>query len=356
MLDIGAGPGMVDFLACRFGARKVYAVEPSDAIFVAQKMARGQWSRRSNRFYPRGLYRHQPSAEGRCDRSGQPGVLPLFQTNLSSMADARRRLLSDGGVLIPQRDSLWAAVVEAPETHGRIVAPWTENRFDLTMDAARQVATNTVGKRRFSSANSSCPSRGAGARSTTRLSGISGSASTTNSGFTARMAHGLVVWFDSILADGVGFSNAPGEKELIYGSGFFPWTVPVALEAGDAVAIQLANLIGGDYVDLGSQGVSGRCCAPDGALSAIDMGAPISTKRLRRRASGYRPKLGTDGEIERLILSRVDGTSSNLEIARLLVQRFPARFKSLIEALTRVGELSDRYADDETETKFARSI
>jgi predicted RNA methylase len=39
VLDLGAGKGIFAVLACRFGARRVYAIEPSDAIEVASQTA-----------------------------------------------------------------------------------------------------------------------------------------------------------------------------------------------------------------------------------------------------------------------------------------------------------------------------
>ncbi len=39
VLDIGTGTGIFAMLACKFGARRVYAIEPNDAVQVARETA-----------------------------------------------------------------------------------------------------------------------------------------------------------------------------------------------------------------------------------------------------------------------------------------------------------------------------
>ena len=112
VLDIGAGTGILSLLACQYGARKVYAVEPSSAIGVAQQAAH------ANGFADRIECIQALSTEiilrEKADVivSDLRGVLPLFGQHLPSIIDARRRLLAPEGNLIPKRDVLWAAVVE----------------------------------------------------------------------------------------------------------------------------------------------------------------------------------------------------------------------------------------------------
>src|SRR3989442_14567368 len=52
-------------------------------------------------------------------------------------------------------------------------------------------------------------------------------------------AHALSVWFNAELMEGVGFSNAPGQPEAIYGQAFFPLLEPVPVDCGDRVEVSL---------------------------------------------------------------------------------------------------------------------
>jgi protein arginine N-methyltransferase 1 len=163
----------------------------------------------------------------------------------------------------------------------------------------------------------------------------------------AGTAHGLLVWFDAELADGIGFSNAPGQPELIYGQAFFPLQEPVTLVPGDVVTVQLrADLVDDDYVwrwgtRVTPQGDSGRVKA--NFKQSTFYGAPLSLDKLKRREAGFVPQPLEAAEIDRFVLSMFDGRTSLGEIATGLLARYPERFARQRDALTHAADLAERY-------------
>jgi len=158
--------------------------------------------------------------------------------------------------------------------------------------------------------------------------------------------HGLCVWFDSTLAPGIGFSNAPGSPSLIYGQAFFPWPRPVAVRAGDAIEVLLrADLVGDDYVWRWDS----RVLDPKERVKAQFKqsqlhGEPLSPAKLRKRGASHVPRLTEAGRIDRLILQLMGEEKPLADIAREVAAQFPARFPRWEDALDHVGELSLRYS------------
>src|SRR5947207_11475447 len=116
VVDIGTGIGIFAVIARRLGARRVVAIEPSDAIAVARLIA--QENDQSDIEFIQALAKDVTLSEpADVIVSDLRGVLPLFDNHLPSIIDARQRLLAPGGRLIPAADTLYAAVVEAPDLH-----------------------------------------------------------------------------------------------------------------------------------------------------------------------------------------------------------------------------------------------
>lgn len=249
VMDLGCGPGVFALLACKLGARRVYAVEPNNVIGLAREAAV------ANDFADRIQFFEKLSTEITLDEpatiivSDLRGVLPWFQQHIPSIIDARERLLARGGTLIPSRDILWAAVVEAADQYEELVAPWEDKRFELDLSAGTRLITNTWRKTRIQPEQLLVePVRW----TTIDYHEVNSPDVQAEISFRAARkgtAHGVAVWFDSELAGGIGFSNHPGGPELIYGTGLFPFSQPVEVMENDRITLRLAaKMVGDDYV------------------------------------------------------------------------------------------------------------
>jgi protein arginine N-methyltransferase 1 len=164
----------------------------------------------------------------------------------------------------------------------------------------------------------------------------------------AGIGHGLIVWFDCTLAEGVQFSNSPEAPELLFGSAYFPWPEPVQLAPGDRVGIRLqAKLVGEDYIwrwdtQVRDQGDSGKIKShfEQSTFHAL----PLSVVQLQKGAAAYKPTRNEEGENHLLILSMMDGGTPLGEIARRIQAQFPTHFPCWQDALAKVAELSATYS------------
>ncbi len=247
-LDVGTGTGIFALLACRLGARHVYAVEPDDAIHVARQIAAANgYSDRIT--FIQGLSSAVTLPE-QADVivSDLRGVLPLYKGHIPAIADARQRLLAPGGVLIPQRDTLWAAVVEAPEAYLPVVSPWEDGAYGFDMSAGRPIMANSWRKAPVTPAQFLVEPLPWATLDYTRIADPNVQGELTWTVVRPGTGHGLSVWFEAQLFAEVGFSTAPDQPPTIYGQAFFPWLQPVPLAPGDRVTVMLwARLVGDDY-------------------------------------------------------------------------------------------------------------
>ncbi|MBM2813156.1 MAG: prmA, partial [Chloroflexi bacterium] len=129
---------------------------------------------------------------------------------------------------------------------------------------------------------------------------------------------------------------------------FFPFSEPLAVDAGDVISVDLrADLVGDDYVwswstrlrPRGGEGRSARRFAQSSFFAY-----PVSPEFLHKRASDHRPALNQQGRVARLVLDLVDGSRTNQEIADALAVAWPIEFADRGRALQRVIEVSERYS------------
>jgi protein arginine N-methyltransferase 1 len=353
VVDIGTGTGIFAFIACRFGARRVYAIEPSDAIQVARDIAAANGLSDRIEFIQAMSTEIELPERADVIVSDIGGTLPWFQRHIPAIVDARERLLAPGGTLIPEEDTAWIAVVDVPDVYTRQTAPWKNNEFGLNMDAAHRIVVNTFTRGRVAPEQMlTAPHRW------TTLD----YRSVTDSNVTAKVCapvtrrgtgHGLIAGFDRIVLNSERLSNAPDadpsiKPQNIYGTVFFPWPEPVTLEPGDLVRLELsARLIGNEYTwnwatsILDEDGAGGE---PKANFSqSTFFGAPLSPARLQKRAARYIPVLGRKGQMTKLVLDSMARGCSLAEIAVRVSAEFSALFPHPHDALAFVADLSQEF-------------
>ncbi len=348
VLEIGTGPGIFAVLACKLGASRVYAIESSEIIQVAREVAAANDCADKIEFFEEISNRVTLPRRADVVLSDLRGVLPLFERHIPAIVDARRRFLAPGGTLIPRKDTLWAAIAEAPELYSELVNPWEHNSLGQNLHAARRLVVNNVLKGRLS------PDQ---LLTTHQLWTTLDYGSIENHDVRGNLdwriervgtGHGIVVWFDADLAEGSSFSNAPSAPETIYGSMFFPWTQPVSLAPGQAVAVNLkAKLVENDYVWQWTTRIEPLKGSGDPRIHFEQSqltGEVLSAAQLNRLASDYIPHLSEEGRLRRRTFEIMDGKVSLEEIARQLATEFPERFPRWEHALAFAGAISREYS------------
>lgn len=348
VLDIGTGTGIFAMLACRFGARHVYAVEPGDGIHIARRLATENGYADQITFIQDLSTRILLPERANVMISDLHGVLPFFGFHIPSIIDARQRHLAPDATLIPQQDTLWATIVTAPEQYKEYVNPWDVNKYDLKMQAARHNVINVWGRGKIKPEDFFVSPQSLFTLDYMSIAASDLSATVSWIAERSGTAHGFVVWFDTKVAEDICISNAPGLPELVYGHAFFPWTNPLSLCPGDEIRILLeAKLIGDDYVWRWNTTIidtkNGDCIKADFKQSTFHS-TLLSSAQLSRKSSNYVAALNDDGEVDRFILENMDGSRQLGEIADALKIKFPNLFADRNDALGRVGKISEQYS------------
>lgn len=241
--DLGTGTGVFAVLACRAGARRVYAIEPSGIIEVAREIAAANGCLDRIELLQADARAVELTERANVVIADLRGTIPFFTASLAVLIDARKRFLAEGGALIPQKDIMVAALAESPDAYAVHDQPWASQGaspwegIDLT--PARRLTVNGMKKRMIEpkeliSEPAMVVSIDYETVATTDFEATIELRATRNG-----TAHGFALWFDTRLAHGIGFSNAPGSPPAIYGRSFVPFEWPVEVRQDDSIVVDL---------------------------------------------------------------------------------------------------------------------
>jgi type I protein arginine methyltransferase len=344
VLDIGTGTGIHALMAARLGAKHVYAVEPADSVELAPEIARknGLGDRIT---FMRGLSTQIEIPE-RADVviSDLHGTLPWYKQHIPTIVDARRRLMEAGGMLIPQRDDVYAVPVEAPDLYSKYATPWRDQPYGFDFSLVASKITNAFSRGRVDEDGFLASVEHVAELDYASIENPAAQLSFSVPALRDGTMHGVMVWFDTTLIEDVRLSSAPFATEISYGSTFFPLSEPVHVEAGDEIRFELRGVLQSDYVWTWNCEVYDRDGARKASFRQNTLKSEfISLDSLKKRAPAFQPRLSPDGEVDGAILSLMDGHRSVADIAREVHGSFESRFTDEASAMERVRELSERY-------------
>jgi predicted RNA methylase len=253
VVDLGCGPGVFALLACRAGARRVYAIDAGEVIHFAKQLAVANGFQDRIEFFHGDSRQLQLAERANVLVSDVRGALPLFAEALSSIAGARERFLIQGGAQIPMRDTIYAAVVECSEFYKRLTSPWKDAGREVDFTPALPLILNGVYKIRSQGAQLLTePQRWCTLEYTKVLIHRAGAKlqfRTMRSG----TAHGVTVWFETQLFEKIGFSTAPGNMGRSTVRDFFRGSNPLRWKMGRksrsiCTPIRLGAITSGDGI------------------------------------------------------------------------------------------------------------
>lgn len=233
VLDLGAGAGLLGLLAARAGAGRVYMVDSGPILGLAVEIAK------ANGFADCVVPVRAHSTEVTlpelvdvvvCDQIGgfvyDAGVLKFF-------ADARARLLKPDGHLVPGAFRLYLAPVAAPDVREQVDL-WAGHPAGLDTGPAHRVAVNNAWPVEPAQVEVLTPPAELGGLSSWSQDRLEHAASFEFD--TTDTVDGLVGWFDTELAPGVGLTNDPRDPgRMERWCNFYPLPEPVRVEPGDQI-------------------------------------------------------------------------------------------------------------------------
>ncbi|MGH9503142.1 MAG: 50S ribosomal protein L11 methyltransferase [Terriglobales bacterium] len=335
VLDIGTGSGILSFFACLAGARKVYAIEVSDALLLARELCH------SNGFD--GLIEFRQGRSQEIQLPEQADVIVsdtgcsfgLQGGMLGTLLDARARFLKPGGRIVPHSLDLIVAPIEL-KNH-RNLDIWQKDRYGLDLSAIRRYAANTdyslkVGPQDVLASPAPVTTIHFEEVNNPYVAGDTISVAARDG-----VMHGLGAWIKLELAPGISFTNSPLAPTVDWTHSFLPIETPTELRTGDRVRTRIQTNNGEVWrwqVEITSGSATG---AGGSAVKArFDQSTlwnfPIKPEQLKKQFPTYAPKLSRKGEAEKYLLAACDGRRSAAELADILLERFGDCFPSKASA------------------------
>jgi hypothetical protein len=354
VLDLGSGTGILGLLACRAGAKLVYAVDEGGMIEMARSLCN------ANRLTDRIKF-----IKGLSTQIVLPGLVDLvvadqighfgFEAGICEyFRDARARFLKPNGRMIPSRIDLHIAPVEHQALRDQVDfwrqtpqqglvefdlspvhLPALNSGYPITLQPNHLLGPGVMAAS-FDPAEAPEPLRFHRELIVSR----------------AGLFHGIGGWFVAQLSPGVTMSNSPLFAQRINRRNvFFPVAQPVPVEKDDRIDLSMTMLPSQTVVSwkvqvwrTASTSQSGRRTLLAESCHSTMQGMLLSREDLERTRPDFVPRLTPWGQARGTVLSCCNGNLPLAAIEQEVLQRHPDLFPNLAAASAFVAEVVTRYS------------
>ena len=246
--DIGAGTGLIGLMAARLGAKEVHLYEMAEVVAVADEVLKRNRVRNCHLMPCSSLDMVDPP---RVDVviSETLGNYAFEEGMIDTLADARARHLKPGGTIIPQRVRQFVAPVVSDRID-RELRVWSALGEDLglalDLGVAERMSLNNVYVRAIKpdellDGGQSAVAWDAVDFTSTRRNSANRSG---EAGFAIRRdtaIHGLAVWWQADLVEGVTLSTAPDRETTHWEQLYFPLLMPLRCQRGETLKASISS-------------------------------------------------------------------------------------------------------------------
>lgn len=333
--DIGTGSGILAFFALQAGAGKVYAIEQSEIIEEARKLAQ------LNGFEKRIIF-----VKGESDKINLPEKVDVIISELIGFfgieenlphfkIDARDRFLKTNGRLLPHWLELYIAPVQFSEFWNDKIGLYNQDFYGLDFSPVRK----TAAEHRYTPDCSNKIIFIAKPVLILRLDfyEIKSIPSFYSTDFTIDKngdLHGLVGYFKAGLSRNIILSTAPQEPVTIWGQSFFPLQETFAAQKGDIIKYKMKPIPQKNNFFWQWDTDIFRNEKQIAGFSQTSF--KIDKEELIIGRGDFKPNLTKNAEIYRNILNLCDGGRTVEEIAGIVFKEYPENLKNTRDAMKEV--------------------
>jgi len=317
VLDLGAGLGIHGLLAAAAGAKRVILLEPSPVALLAEETARAnQLSHLVEVVYS--------SLEDADNVQAVDVLISVFTGNFLLAEDllpllflARDRFLKPGGVMLPSRARMQAALVSEQDFYEKHIARWSQAAMGLDFNSVRSYAANTIFYRSAEDTEAEFLSETVNLQELDFLSAVSAECrcAVEIPAIKTGVCHGLLGWFDMKLGDNW-LSTGPDAAPTHWSLAFLPLDPPLEVETGDTVFVELNRPEFGEWTWTVAHGETRQ-------RHSTFQSNPVDLKHMRKTSPESSPGLSEMGEMAALVLKKLADGNTVKEITKAVTKKFP---------------------------------